>query len=161
MILFAVALAMFASVPLYADDFSAFMKPLFESKCIKCHGKNGKVKGKVNLLQIRTTKQLLAQPKIIKEMLEAIDANDMPPEKEPPLAKSTRQKLLLSLRAALLEATTGKKAKPTQYRRLNRFQYNNALKDLFQLKRDVFHLPEKLMTRDSNNNYFDPKAGKT
>ena len=35
-------------------------------------------------------------------------------------------------------------------RRFNRFQYNNSVKDLFQLKLDVFELPEKLMTRQEN-----------
>jgi hypothetical protein len=50
----------------------------------------------------------------------------------------------------LRKATAGNEARPNQIRRLNRFQYNNSVKDLFQLKVDVFKLPEKLMTREGN-----------
>jgi len=141
-----------------AEDFNKFLQPLFNAKCVKCHGKKGKVKGKVNLLQIRTASQFLKKPKLIKDMIEAIDANDMPPEKEPRLNRTTRLKLLSSLRTMLREATTGKKTKPVPYRRLNRFQYNNVVKDLFQLNKDVFRLPEKMMTR--HGNYFNPKSTK-
>ena len=45
----------------------------------------------------------------------------------------------------------------TPIRRMNRFQYNNALKDLFELKVEVFSLPEKMMR---SYGYFDPASGK-
>jgi hypothetical protein len=50
----------------------------------------------------------------------------------------------------LRDATRGKTAARSPVRRLNRFQYNNSVRDLFQLKQDVFALPEKLMTRHDN-----------
>ena len=40
--------------------------------------------------------------------------------------------------------------------RLNRYQYNFAVKDLLQLNRDVFELPEKLLTRRDR---YVPLAG--
>ena len=34
-------------------DFAGQLKPVFAEHCVRCHGKDGKVKGKVNLLSIR------------------------------------------------------------------------------------------------------------
>ncbi|MEE2942574.1 MAG: DUF1592 domain-containing protein, partial [Verrucomicrobiota bacterium] len=46
---------------------------------------------------------------------------------------------------------------PTPIRRMNRLQYNNAVKDLFELKVSVFPLPEKMM-RDRSG-YFAKALG--
>ena len=65
-----------------AEDFEQFVKPLWANNCVKCHG-GEKTKGKVNLKEIGSAKDFLAKPGLIKEMIEAIDARDMPPEDEP------------------------------------------------------------------------------
>ncbi len=132
-----------------AGDFDTFLKPFFAEKCTKCHGEK-KVKGKVNLKEITTAKQFLGKPKLILDMIEAIDANEMPPEDEPELGENDRARLLVSLKAVLRESASAEKVKPVQIRRLNRFQYNNSIKDLFHLNRDVFQMREKLMTRQVN-----------
>ena len=71
-----------------ADEaaFESFLKPLLAEHCVKCHG-GEKTKGKVNLKEISTSGHLLAKPKLLKEMLEAVDAYDMPPEDEPQPSK--------------------------------------------------------------------------
>ncbi len=140
-----------------ADEFADFVNPLVGKHCLKCHGGEA-VKGEVNFKPIATTAQFIAQPVLINKMIEAIDANDMPPEDEPQLDEKTRIKLLATLKAMLRDATTGKERAPSQIRRLNRFQYNNSVRDLFQLKLDVFELPERLMTR--HDNYLHPAAKK-
>ncbi len=155
------ALAFGLSLNLYgAEDFDKFPKPLFAKNCTQCHGEKKKVKGKVNLLEIKTAEQLLAKPKLIKELIESIDARDMPPEDEPELDEKDRLKLLATLKAMLRESTDAGHWEVTQVRmrRLNRFHYNNSIRDLFRLNRDVFVLPEKLMTRGSN--YLQDKTGK-
>jgi hypothetical protein len=143
-----------------ADErFSGHLQPLLKQHCYKCHGGGkGKPKGKINFLEIKTFEQLTAKPKLLKEMIDAIDANDMPPEDAPQLEASARLKLLSTLKDMLREATAGKKAKRAPPRRLNRFQYNNSVKDLFALNKDVFWLPEKLMTR--HGNYLASTPGK-
>ena len=75
-----------------ADEFNQFLKPLFARNCIKCHGEK-KVKGKINLKEIATAKQFLGKPELIKELIEVIDAVDMPPEDEPQLSEVERVKL--------------------------------------------------------------------
>ena len=131
-----------------ADEFKQFLKPLFAKSCVKCHG-GEKVKGKVNLKQIVSAKQFLAKPELIQEIIEVIDAADMPPEDEPQLTQAQRTKMLTTLKTQLRAATAGIQTKHSRIRRLNRFQYNNAVRDLFGLNRDVFALPEKLMTRET------------
>ena len=79
-----------------ADDFQQKLRPLFAHHCVKCHG-GEKVKGKVNLKEITTAKQFLAKPELIKELIEVIDAADMPPEDEPQLKDAERVNLLAVL----------------------------------------------------------------
>ena len=73
----------FASIQMAAtaDEFKQFIKPIFAKNCVKCHG-GEKVKGKVNLKEITNTSQFIAKPELIKELIEVIDAADMPPEDE-------------------------------------------------------------------------------
>ncbi len=130
------------------DEFEQVLKPLFAKRCVKCHG-GEKVKGKVNLKEIANTKQFLAKPELIKQLIEVIDVADMPPEDEPRLTEAQRANLLATLKVQLRAATATVKGERIPIRRLNRFQYNNAVRDLFQLNRDVFPLPEKLMTRQT------------
>ena len=131
-----------------ADDFQNKLQPVFASHCVKCHG-GEKVKGKINLKEISNAAQFLAKPALIKEIIDVLDAGDMPPEDEPQLNPVDRGKLLASLKAMLLTSSSGKAIKRNPPRRLNRFQYNNAVRDLFQLNRDVFALSEKLLTRET------------
>jgi hypothetical protein len=140
-----------------ADDVADFLNPLVAKHCLKCHG--GKdVNGEVNFQPVTTASQFLAQPALINKMIEAIDSNDMPPEGEPTLDERTRTRLLATLKTMLRDATTDKERTPSQIRRLNRFQYNNSVRDLFQLKLDVFELPERLMTRQDS--YLHPASKK-
>ncbi len=131
-----------------ADDFQQQLQPLFARHCVKCHG-GEKVKGKVNLKEIANANQFLAKPELIKEIIDVIDADDMPPEDEPQLDPADRGELLTTLKAMLRTAAIDQVSRRNPPRRLNRFQYNNAVRDLFQLNRDVFALSEKLMTRET------------
>jgi hypothetical protein len=138
-----------------ADEFDAFVKPLFAEHCVKCHG-GEKVKGKVDLKQLNDATHFLTKPELIDELIKVIDANDMPPEDEPLLSTADRDRLLGNLKDFLRKSATGSGAPKQPLHRLNRFQYNNSVRDLFQLKRDVFSLPEKLMTRQGD--YLNAKS---
>jgi hypothetical protein len=131
-----------------ADDFESQLKPFFANHCIKCHG-GDKVKGKVNLKEIGNTGEFLARPKLIQDLIEVIDAGDMPPEEEPQPDPANRSALLTSLKGFLHKAAQNTKTKPNPARRLNRFQYNNTVRDIFGINRNVFALSEKLMTRET------------
>ena len=154
------ALCSFAAPGLQArgDAFSKLLRPAFAKSCFKCHGEGPKVKGKVNLLELKSSADLAKNPELLEKLIEALASAEMPPEKEPPLAAETRKRLVAELKEILRQAVDSRKsAARTPIRRMNRFQYNNAVKDLFQLKVEVFPLPEKMM-RD--HGYFKPETGK-
>jgi len=129
-----------------ARDFDTFLKPLFARHCIRCHG-GQKVNADVNFKTLSTARHLLDQPELIQSVTEAVGAYDMPPDGEPELDDTVRIRLLTVLKTMLRRSTAGQPTERPGIRRLNRWQYNNAVKDLFQLNADVFALPEKLMTR--------------
>jgi hypothetical protein len=135
------------------------LQSAFRQSCVKCHGKNGKVEGKVNLLELKTADDLLAKPALVRDLIEVLDSGYMPPEDEPALASATRKQLVTQLRELLRVAIGSQKTVPrTPIRRMNRFQYNNAVQDLFQLNVVVFTLPERMLREYGD--YFQPQTGK-
>ncbi len=132
---------------------------VFRESCVHCHGENGKVKGDLNLLEIVDLASLTDDAERLHAIVEAIDFEEMPPEGEPPLKPAVRAKLLKDLESLLHRSMAGpKEFSQTPIRRMNRFQYHNAVTDLFDLKCVVFTLPERML-RD-NGNYFQPETGK-
>ena len=127
---------------------------LFSSHCIQCHGKDGKVKGKVDLLKYSTGEDLRDDPKLLQTVIDVIDFGEMPPEGEKQIPLQLRDSALSHLRT-LLNESVGKDPvfATTRIRRMNRFQYANAVQDLLKLKVSVFPLPEKMM-RDRSG-YFN------
>ncbi|MFP6907268.1 MAG: DUF1592 domain-containing protein [Verrucomicrobiota bacterium] len=139
------------------DVFQAIIRPAFKTHCIKCHGKGGKVKGKVNLLNVKGVDGLLHRPELMEDMIVALKDEDMPPEDEPPLKPELRKQLLRELKGLFDQAIAAQGFAPTPIRRMNRFQYNNAVVDLLELDRGIFALHERLMRRRSD--YFHPEKG--
>ncbi len=128
---------------------------VFQKRCVQCHGENGKEKGKVNLLKIENLVELTSQPDLLGELIDVIDFEEMPPEDEPQLGAGERATLLKELKALRGQAVS---RVHTPMRRMNRFQYDNAVVDLFGLKGVVFSLPERMMRE--HKNYFKPETGK-
>lgn len=144
-----------------ADDSDAFTKivqPAIKQHCASCHGATAEIEGDANLLLLEPS-NLGEQIELIRSMIDALDLEAMPPEDEPPLSPELRRKLVTELRAILHSAISNKQTfANAPIRRMNRFQYNNAVIDLMGLKCIVFTLPERMM-RD-HKRYFKPETGK-
>ncbi len=141
-----------------SDPFSQVVLPAFEEHCIKCHGLDGKEKGDLNLLEIGSASELINNPEQLEEIIDVLDFEDMPPEEEEPLDSGLRQSLISELRTLLGSAiATQVEAIPTPMRRMNRFQYNNSVQDLFELDVEVFTLPERMLRE--HGDYFKPQTG--
>lgn len=139
--------------------FDSVLKPAFEARCIRCHGQDGKVKGKLNLLEIETEADFLSDPDRLAAILDVIEYEEMPPEDEPQLEEGQREQVMASLEVSLTRALEqGKSYAQAPLRRMNRFQYHNAVIDLFDLKANVFTLPERIMRE--HRNYFKPETGR-
>ena len=140
------------------DAFTKIVKPVFRARCGDCHGNKRKVKGDVNLIKIKSSADLIAQPELLEAIVGAIADREMPPEKKPPLKDDEREAVLKELRASLRTAQASLPFAPTPIRRMNRFQYNNAVMDLLDLTRDIFRLNERFLR--SYNDHFKPESGK-
>lgn len=141
------------------DDFAEKFQPLFAEYCVSCHGEEGKVKGKVNLLEINGLADLMHDPELLQDLVDVIDFEEMPPEDELQMEPSVRKTLLADLEGLLELSVSEQNAfTHTPIRRMNRFQYNNAVIDLFDLNCIVFTLPERMMR--VHKNYFQPETGK-
>ena len=132
-----------------ADDFKSVLQPLFADKCVHCHGEEDANAG-IRFNELTSRQALVDNPTLILKTLEAIDSGAMPPDGESPLPEALRTQVANTLKTMLAESA--REATPVQspLQRFNRFQYNNTVRDLFRLDRNVFALPEKLMTRQDS-----------
>ncbi|MAK46505.1 MAG: hypothetical protein CMI24_04525 [Opitutae bacterium] len=138
-------------------DFS--IGETFKTHCIECHGAKDKVKGDVDLSSYTEGGDIKEDPELLQMVLEVIDFGEMPPEENDPIPPNDQKVIVAELKNMLREAiNSNEKMVKAPIRRMTRFQYANAVKDLLGLKVEVFPLPEKMM-RDRSG-YFNPESGK-
>ena len=75
-------------------SFDARIKPFFQEHCLKCHGKNDKIKGKLDLREYNNHTDFLNDAEKIEDIISVILDEEMPPEEEP---KIDAQKRILIL----------------------------------------------------------------
>ncbi len=126
--------------------------------CVACHGEYGDSEGDVDLTRL-TADSLTSDPELLKDLLHVLDTRAMPPEDEEQPSAELRAQLISELTPLLhAAARQSNMHRRTPLRRMNRFQYNNAVIDLFGLNCVVFTLPERAMR--GYREYFDPASGK-
>ena len=136
----------------------AEMRPVMATYCFKCHGDKEKVKGKVNLKKLTTREAFLADIELTRKVAEALAYQEMPPEDEEQLPEAVHRKLSALFDGILAEYLKASGTlRPVVMRRMNRYEYNNAVRDLLKLKGDLYPLPEKVIR---GGNYFNPASGK-
>ncbi len=122
-----------ADAPHAAADatFKAKVAPVLAKYCIGCHG-GAKPKGDLDLAKFADTASILAARPKWEEVLEAVEAGEMPPTGKPRPNKDESATIVAWLQAQLTSAdcaTIGDPGRVT-LRRLNRAEYNNTIKDL-------------------------------
>jgi len=122
------------------------LPPRFATTCLGCHG-DGDASAGVNLETLLRAPPGRDVATLLGRAIDAIDSGAMPPDGEPALDAATRAELVASLELRLRDVAPGVPTPPLPLQRLNRSHYNNSVRDLFRLSRDLFPLPEKLMTR--------------
>jgi hypothetical protein len=141
-----------------ADQFTKIIVPAIQKHCAKCHGAGDEVEADLNLVTLRSD-SLTNNVELVSSLIDVLDLEQMPPEDEPPVAPVLRLRLVTELRKMLhASVSQQKKFSHAPIRRMNRFQYNNAVVDLFDLNSIVFTLPERMMRE--HKGYFKPHTGK-
>lgn len=136
------------------DSFSEVVS-IVESHCLDCHSSEDQSEAGIDLTSWKDVQQ---DPELVLKLSKVVDRHRMPPSDANDLSDDDRQVFVAAMGErlrALADSTTS--APVTGIRRMNRFQYNNAVVDLFDLKVTVFTLPEKMM-RD-HKGYFQPASG--
>lgn len=129
------------------EELTPVLNTLLNARCADCHSGDD-APGKLQLDTV-TADQLLQNPDLLQELMNVIDTGAMPPETEEALPLNQRKQATADLFSMLIRAKHPPQETAALWR-LNRFQYNNTVQDLFQLNRQVLALPEKLMTRYGN-----------
>ena len=141
-----------------SDDISlpSSIGSAFRQYCVRCHGGEDN-EADVDLVRLQEN-GLADNADLLSSVINVLDLREMPPEGEPSIPPSLRQQLIRELKSILhASVEKGKVYRHTPMRRMNRFQYNNAVVDLLDLRCVVFTLPERMMRE--HKNYFRPETG--
>jgi len=135
------------------------VKPLMAQYCYECHS-GDEPEGEINLKQLASKADFLANIEISRKVAKVLDRREMPPEDAEQRPPEVEYEKLSARFDSLLDEyvrTSGSLA-PVVMRRMNRYEYNNAVRDLLKLKGDIYSLPEKLIR--PGEPYFDPASGR-
>ena len=146
----------------YAIDSSAMtlqdLRPIMAEYCHRCHG-GEKTKGKIDLKSLTGKQDFLEDIELTRKTLEALEYHEMPPGDEEQLSSVEHAQLIALFRGYVDEYVQTTSSLPfSVMRRMNRYEYNNAVRDLLSLKGDIFALPEKPLR--AMVPYFEPASGR-
>ena len=134
------------------------VKPLMTRFCYECHSGDD-AEGKINLKQLASKAAFLTNIDVTRKVARVLDRREMPPKNEQRPTQAGYEQLASWFDSLVDEyIRTSPSHAPVVMRRMNRFEYNNAVRDLLQLKGDLYPLPEKVIR--PGKKYFDPAAGR-
>ena len=97
-------------------------------------------------------------PKLLRQARDELADHEMPPEGSEQPSTKQRNAMVETLNSMLSEyLQTHQVVTQTAMRRMTRYEYNNAVRDLLQLRGDIYPLPEK--TLRAFTPYFKPSTG--
>lgn len=132
------------------------LQSLLKQHCVRCHGENDEVEAELNLLEFANGRREIKDPHVLQVLIQVLENREMPPAEEPQPTDLDRADSLGALKALFSESLREHPFTVIPIRRMNRFQYNNAVVDLLELDRDLFQLNERLLRRRSD--YFQPAS---
>ena len=136
-------------------DEPDLVRPFLETYCIKCHGED-KQKGDRRLDHLTGNPKTLDEAEGLQEILDQLNLAEMPPEDEKqPKPEETRQ-VVTYLTEVLENARENARENRGKVvlRRLNRVEYLNTIRDLFDLKMVDFD-PTVTFPPDDSTEGFD------
>src|SRR5688572_19802563 len=110
--------------------YTSEIKPLLTTYCVKCHG-GEKTKGDLNLANYKNGAQALGARTVWGKVATELHHGEMPPEKEKQPTADER-KTITTWIASLRRLDPPDPGRVT-FRRLNRAEYNNTVRDLLGL----------------------------
>jgi uncharacterized protein YgbK (DUF1537 family) len=139
-------LSLWFSKSALSTDFAA-VRDILAQRCIDCHNAERK-EGTVDLSRFNSLDDVDRDRALWKIIFDVVEAGQMPlADSGYELDEKQREALLSFAREALAQPNSTLNAidpgKPI-LRRLTRLEYNNTIRDLFELDYDIFMFPERL-----------------
>ena len=136
-------------------DFERQVRPILQARCYRCHGpkkQNARIR-----LDTLSTDMAASRPaaETWHEILNTLNAAEMPPEDEPQLSRKERETLTRWISSALDEAAALHRSTDGRVvlRRLNGREYQNTMTDLLGLEMDYIRdLPPDAPSSDGFRN---------
>ena len=140
----------------WADDAEQALEPFLSKHCIRCHGpKEQNADRRFDKLSFDFSKPQNGE--LLQEVLDQLNLGEMPPEDEPQPTPDEVRKVVGVLTIKLAEAREAARshsAGRVVLRRLNRAEYLNTIRDLFQLNMTDFD-PTVAFPADDSIEGFD------
>ncbi|MEE3373274.1 MAG: DUF1592 domain-containing protein [Planctomycetota bacterium] len=125
--------------------------------CAECHS-GDEPQGEVRLSEVGRGGLAELPLERIEKIADALAFGTMPPEDADQPEPPQRRRLARFFEGQLVERTARTESVvPTVMRRMTRYEYNNAVRDLLELKGDVYPLPER--TLRAYHEYYRPATG--
>lgn len=141
-----------------ADRSGTATTRLITDHCLACHSPDAGEAGIVlTSARLSSEHDPAARVELLQKIQRVLEDQEMPPPGEDPVPADVRAAAIAEIQQTRGRLLIRLPFRPTPVRRMNRFEYNNAVVDLLQLQRDIFQLNERLMRR--RENYFDPASG--
>lgn len=137
-------------IPAFASnaDELASHQPFFQEYCTQCHGKT-KAKGDIRLDELS-----IVDPASWKNVYEQLASEEMPPDDRPQPTDSERRAVL---KFVLEQAKKDSAVTASGFRRLNKREYGNTVRDLLGLRKGTFD-PGEYIYDDEIDEGFDTAA---
>ena len=146
-----VGLVLIASIfPVTASAQDAWRKPLdpfLKTHCADCHS-GDEPSGGLDFSKLGSLNDAEQRRRWVR-VHDRVAKGEMPPADSPKLAEATKKPFLAGLNVALTKADAG--ARHTVLRRLNRVEYENTVRDLFDIRVDV----KSMLPEDPKTHGFD------
>jgi hypothetical protein len=135
-----------------ADAYSAQVRPFLEAYCQECH-RGQKPKGDFRIDQLDPALGSKSAEERWRSVLDQVKSGAMPPKKKtrPPEADTKAFLEWIGDRLGALEAARRSREGRVVLRRLNRLEYANTIRDLFDVKVDL----KEVLALDSSQDGFD------
>ncbi len=158
MMLGRVSLAFAAPTTPDQGELNERLQPLLKTFCHDCHGRTEPEAG-IDLASVDSWTDLQGDPRLIEKLIDVLQKNEMPPPDAQQPTDAQRDDLLQDFTEALRQSLSrGSSRVPVRLRRMNRFEYGNAVRDLFDLESWVYSINDRII-RD-HSHYFRPETGK-
>ena len=138
-----------------AADKADLVRPFLETYCIKCHGED-KQKGDRRFDHLTGNPKTLDEAEGLQEVLDQLNLAEMPPEDEKQPKPEETRRVVTHLTEVLDQARENARENRGKVvlRRLNRVEYLNTIRDLFDLKMVDFD-PTVTFPPDDSTEGFD------